>query len=99
MEHVSYMHSDITAGRKWLMQMGAGAQKHGLTIQYCMARSWNVMQALEIPVVTQVRGPETSIEKQFSTAFIVRTQETWTLPETFVYGNSSIIIQPPHSVY
>ena len=45
-----------TAGlsRRWLLYMGRSAATHGITIQYCMAWPRHAMQALEIPVVTQV---------------------------------------------
>ena len=46
--------SDIHVGRDWLRQMGDGARKNGMTIQYCMAEFRHLMQSLEIPVVTQV---------------------------------------------
>lgn len=47
--------SDLTLGRQWLLQMGKGAAKNGLTIQYCMAPSRHALQSLEIPVVSQGR--------------------------------------------
>ncbi|XP_071111597.1 uncharacterized protein [Haliotis cracherodii] len=47
--------SDVSVGRTWLMQMGKGARKHGVTIQYCMSNPRHAMQSLEIPVVTQAR--------------------------------------------
>ncbi|KAL3880433.1 hypothetical protein ACJMK2_032671 [Sinanodonta woodiana] len=47
--------SDIYLGREWLLQMGAGARKNDLTIQYCMSLPRHAMQSLEIPVVTQAR--------------------------------------------
>lgn len=46
--------SDITLGARWLDQMAAAAVKNGMTIQYCMANSRHVMQALKNSVVTQV---------------------------------------------
>jgi hypothetical protein len=46
--------STIGLGRQWLRQMGNGAAKAGLTIQYCMSPSRHALQSLEIPVVTQV---------------------------------------------
>lgn len=47
--------SDVTLGRKWLLQMGKGARKNGLTIQYCMSPPRHMLQSLEIPVVSQAR--------------------------------------------
>lgn len=46
---------DINLGRNWLLQMGEGALKNNITIQYCMSQSRHVLQSLEIPAVTQVR--------------------------------------------
>ena len=46
--------SDISLGREWLRQMGEGARKNGMCIQYCMSPSRHAMQSLEVPVVTQV---------------------------------------------
>ncbi|XP_046547850.1 uncharacterized protein LOC124257765 isoform X2 [Haliotis rubra] len=48
--------TDIDLGRQWLTQMGNGAAKNGLTIQYCMAYPRFMLQSLEIPVVTQARA-------------------------------------------
>jgi hypothetical protein len=44
-----------TLGREWLLQMGEGAQKSGLKIQYCMAYSRFALQSVEVPVVNQIR--------------------------------------------
>ncbi|XP_071096650.1 uncharacterized protein [Haliotis cracherodii] len=54
-EHVRKLWSDIDLARQWLHQMGNGAAKNGLTVQYCMALPRHAMQSLEIPVVTQAR--------------------------------------------
>ena len=47
--------SDVYLGQTWLRQMGTGAARAGLTIQYCMSPSRSALQSLEIPVVSQVR--------------------------------------------
>ncbi|BFZ04181.1 hypothetical protein BsWGS_07220 [Bradybaena similaris] len=48
--------SDLTAGQRWLQQMGDGASKFGpIYIQYCMSYGRHILQALEIPAVTQAR--------------------------------------------
>ncbi|GFN77542.1 non-lysosomal glucosylceramidase [Plakobranchus ocellatus] len=49
------LNTNLTAGRDWLLQMGAAALNHHLKIQYCMALSRHALQSLEIPVVTQAR--------------------------------------------
>ncbi|XP_067661072.1 uncharacterized protein [Haliotis asinina] len=48
--------TDIDLGRQWLTQMGNGAAKNELTIQYCMSYPRHMLQSLEIPVVTQARA-------------------------------------------
>ena len=45
---------DVHVGRNWLINMGMGAWKNGLNIQYCMSPSRAALQSLEVPVVTQV---------------------------------------------
>ena len=47
--------SDPTVGRQWLLQMGAGADAAGVSIQYCMPYPRHVLQSLEVPAVTQIR--------------------------------------------
>jgi len=47
--------SSVTLGRDWLRQMGGGAMKNGLNIQYCMAPSRAALTSLEIPNVVQAR--------------------------------------------
>lgn len=46
--------NNVHVARDWLMQMGLGAQRNGLTVQYCMSECRHILQSLEIPVVTQV---------------------------------------------
>nr|XP_006815625.1 PREDICTED: uncharacterized protein LOC102804514 [Saccoglossus kowalevskii] len=60
-QQIDEMHitqSDVTIGRTWLMQMGKGASKNGMTIQYCMPMPRHVLQSVEIPVVTQIRASD-----------------------------------------
>ena len=45
---------DVHVGRNWLINMGMGAWKNGIYIQYCMSPSRAALQSLEIPVVSQV---------------------------------------------
>jgi hypothetical protein len=47
---------NITLARDWLMQMGAGAEKAGVTIQYCMSLPRFILQTLEIQAVSQFRA-------------------------------------------
>eukprot|EP01060_Flectonema_neradi_P022739 TRINITY_DN3096_c3_g1_i1.p1 TRINITY_DN3096_c3_g1~~TRINITY_DN3096_c3_g1_i1.p1 ORF type:complete len:744 (+),score=133.13 TRINITY_DN3096_c3_g1_i1:75-2306(+) len=45
-----------TLARDWLLQMGRGAARHGITIQYCMSWPRHCMQSIEIQQVTQARA-------------------------------------------
>ena len=44
-----------TLGRRWLLQMGAGADKAGVRIQYCMAYPRFALASAEVPAVNQIR--------------------------------------------
>lgn len=49
------MLNDLFMAQRWLQQMGRGAEQFGtISIQYCTSYSRHMLQALEIPVVTQV---------------------------------------------
>ena len=41
---VPVLTQNATMGREWLMQMGRAAQKHNLTVQYCMAYPRHALQ-------------------------------------------------------
>jgi hypothetical protein len=56
MEKVTALQTNATLARDWLLQMGRGAQKNGLSIQYCMAWARHLLQSLESPAVTQSRA-------------------------------------------
>jgi len=45
-----------TLARQWLLQMGNGAEKNGLTVQYCMSWCRHMLQSVEIQAVTQARA-------------------------------------------
>ena len=47
---------NITLGRNWLLQMGAGSRKAGVLVQYCMPYPRHLLQSVEIPNVVQVRA-------------------------------------------
>jgi len=55
---IDAMRTNATLARTWLMQMGAGAKKNGLTIQYCMSYPRHILQSVEIPAVTQARASD-----------------------------------------
>ena len=65
-EHMPVLTQDANMGAKWLRDMGEGAERHGLSIQYCMSYPRHVLQSLEVPTVTQARAsndyqPQTQI--------------------------------------
>lgn len=47
-----------TMSRDWLMQMGKGAAKSNVSIQYCMTFARMVLQTAEIPAVTTFRASD-----------------------------------------
>ena len=55
METIDQLQTDLFLGEKWLKQMGEAASRHGITLQYCMDLPRNVLAAVEIPAVTQVK--------------------------------------------
>jgi hypothetical protein len=57
-QYVGAMTQNVTLARQWLLQMGAGAARNGLTIQYCMPYVRHLLQSLEVPVVTQARASD-----------------------------------------
>ena len=50
--------TNLTLGRQWLLQMGAGAQQAGVSMQLCMAYPRHLLQSVEIAAVTQVRASD-----------------------------------------
>lgn len=50
--------NNVYVARDWLMQMGEGALRNGMTIQYCMSECRHILQSLEIPAVTQTRASD-----------------------------------------
>ena len=53
-ENINFVQSDLSLGGRWLRQMGEAAERHGITIQYCMALPRHMLASLEIPAVSQV---------------------------------------------
>ena len=47
-----------TLARQWLVQMGRGAAKQNVTVQYCMALARMALQSIEIPAVTTIRASD-----------------------------------------
>ena len=48
-------HTNFTAGRDWLLLMGAGAGEEKVALQYCMSLPRHVLQSAEIPSVARLR--------------------------------------------
>ncbi len=57
-ENIRPMKHDIDFAEDWTENMARGAEKQGMTVQYCMAPSSFVMQAVKLPNVTQARASD-----------------------------------------
>ena len=55
-DEVPLLTNTTNFGRTWLTQMGRAADKHDLSIQYCMDFTRHLMTSVEIPAVTQARA-------------------------------------------
>ena len=44
--------------RTWLLQMGRGARRAGVTVQYCMTYARMLLQSVEVPTVSQFRASD-----------------------------------------
>ncbi|XP_048245143.1 uncharacterized protein LOC124119103 isoform X1 [Haliotis rufescens] len=53
--NVKALQTNVSLGERWLKQMGQAGIDNNVTIQYCMSNSRHILQALEIPSVTQAR--------------------------------------------
>jgi hypothetical protein len=58
LEGVEALLTNVTLGRQWLVQMGAGAQVAGVSVQLCMAYPRHALQTLEMPTATQIRASD-----------------------------------------
>jgi len=76
------LHTDINLGRQWLMSMGEGAEKAGITIQYCSPFPRHALQALEIPRVTQAR-----VSDDYTT-HIIRQEAQWAIGITSLLSDA-----------
>ena len=72
------LQTNATLARDWLLQMGRGAQKNGLTIQYCMAWARHLLQSLESPAVTNSRA-----SNDYHPASL--TENQWTIGVTSIF--------------
>ncbi|XP_070576651.1 uncharacterized protein [Ptychodera flava] len=57
-EHMHATLQNVSVARDWLLQMGSGASKNDMTVQYCMPMPRHVLQSVEIPSVTQIRASD-----------------------------------------
>ncbi|HME54002.1 MAG TPA: hypothetical protein VKM55_17380 [Candidatus Lokiarchaeia archaeon] len=55
---IDKMKSSVDFADAWAMNMGKAAEKHGMTMQYCMAPSSFMMQAVKLPSVMQTRASD-----------------------------------------
>ena len=46
---------NVTLGRRWLLEMGAGADAAGVSVQLCMSYPRHALQSVEMPTATQIR--------------------------------------------
>ena len=57
-DNTPLLHESATQARTWLMQMGEGASKSNVNIQYCMPNPRHAMQSIEIQSVSQIRASD-----------------------------------------
>jgi hypothetical protein len=76
------LHNDIHLGRQWLMSMAEGAEKAGITIQYCSPFPRHSLQALEIPRVTQAR-----VSDDYTT-HLIRGEAQWAIGVTSLLADA-----------
>ena len=58
LEGVTALLTNVSLGRQWLVQMGAGAAQADVSIQLCMSYPRHTLQSVEMPTVTQVRASD-----------------------------------------
>ncbi|MBN2150177.1 MAG: hypothetical protein JW839_01900 [Candidatus Lokiarchaeota archaeon] len=57
-ENIRPMKHDYDFAEAWTTNMARGAEKHGMTLQYCMAPSSFMVQAVKLPNVLQARASD-----------------------------------------
>lgn len=58
LEGVSVLLTNITLARQWLVEMGAGAEAAGVSVQLCMSYPRHALQSVEMPTATQIRASD-----------------------------------------
>jgi hypothetical protein len=81
-EKFTPIQNDIHLGRQWLMSMAEGAEKAGITIQYCSPFPRHALQALEIPRVTQAR-----VSDDYTT-HLIRQEAQWAIGVTSLLADA-----------
>lgn len=54
-EHFKYLRENVLTSRQWLQDMATAAERHNITIQYCMPTPAFFLQSIEFKSVTQIR--------------------------------------------
>ena len=75
--------TDINLGEQWLMSMGAAAEKVGINLQYCMSLPRHILQALQIPRVTQTRTSD-----DYAVQLTDRKRSTWNIGITSLLADA-----------
>ncbi|NMC05277.1 MAG: hypothetical protein GYA24_08705 [Candidatus Lokiarchaeota archaeon] len=57
-ENIHPMKHDLEFAEAWTTNMAKGAEKHGMTLQYCMAPSSFILQSVKLPNVMQARASD-----------------------------------------
>eukprot|EP01013_Petalomonas_cantuscygni_P008167 TRINITY_DN20876_c0_g1_i1.p1 TRINITY_DN20876_c0_g1~~TRINITY_DN20876_c0_g1_i1.p1 ORF type:complete len:853 (+),score=147.81 TRINITY_DN20876_c0_g1_i1:312-2561(+) len=52
------LNTNATLGMTWLRQMASACARHGVVIQYCMSDPRHILQATELPAVTNARASD-----------------------------------------
>ena len=75
--------TDINLGEQWLTSMGAGAEKVGMNIQYCMSLPRHILQALQIPRVTHARASD-----DYAVHLKDRTKSQWNIGISSMFADA-----------
>lgn len=60
-QYIDATRTDVELARRWLMRMGAAAERQDIWLQYCMTTPRLLLQSLEVPRVSQARASEDNI--------------------------------------
>jgi hypothetical protein len=85
---VPALYQNVTFGQDWLTHMGRAAEKHGLSIQYCMGYPRHILTSLLLNSVTQARA-----SNDYQPESIDRDRSQWNTADSALWM-SSIGIAP-----